>query len=116
MKTFKSACAQGDVLIRKIDELPAGLKPVSQQNGEVIVTHSETGHHHVMVLDRGPEPNVRMWTGDNPLMAWLEVSRPTSLDHKRPHDTHESIMFDPGVYEIRRQREHTPDGWRQVQD
>lgn len=60
--------------------------------------------------------SVVMYSTDNPLIAWLEVNRPTALEHLRPHDTHEPIMFGPGIYEVRRQREYTPEGFRQVQD
>ena len=119
MKTFDNICAQGDVLIRRADSIPSTARPVAPENGAVIVTHSETGHHHVMVLDRdaSTEPAVEMFSSaGNPLMAWIKVNRPTALDHLRPHDTHESIMFAPGIYEVRRQREHTPEGWRQVAD
>jgi hypothetical protein len=117
MKTFKNVCAQGDVLIRRVADIPAGAKASMPVNGDVIVTHSETGHHHVMTLDREDNPAVEMFqSSDNPLLAWIKVNRPTSLDHKRPHDTHESIMFEAGIYEVRRQREYTPEGWRQVQD
>lgn len=117
MKAFTNICAQGDVLIRRVDAIPAGVTEVAAVDGRVVVTHSETGHDHVMVLDRADAvPAVRMYGGDNPLVAWLEVNRPTALTHLRPHDTHEPIMFGVGVYEVRRQREHTPDGWRQVAD
>lgn len=118
MKTFKNICAQGDVLIRRVKDMPSDAQPVAPSSGEIIVTHSETGHHHVMVLDRKAEtPAVEMFSDrNNPLVAWLKVNRPTALEHKRPHDTHESIMFESGIYEVRRQREHTPEGWRQAQD
>ena len=118
MKTFNKICAQGDVLIRRVKAIPANVTPVLAVDGAVIVTHSETGHHHVMMLDRADDvPAVEMFSStDNPLLAWIKVNRPTSLDHKRPHDTHESILFAPGVYEVRRQREYTPEGWRQVAD
>lgn len=121
MRTFQNVCAQGDVLIRRVTSMPTNVKPVDPVDGSVIVTHSETGHHHVMVLDKPKAkkstPAVEMFQStDNPLIAWIKVHRPTALDHHRPHDTHESIMFGPGVYEVRRQREHTPEGWRQVQD
>ena len=118
MKTFDTICAQGDVLFRKVDALPNGVKPVAANNGRIIITHSETGHDHVMVLDRkrSKTPSVEMFAGDNPLVAWIKVNRPTVLEHLRPHDTHEPIMFEPGIYEVRRQREYTPEGWRQVQD
>lgn len=118
MKTFKDVCAQGDILIRRVASMPlTGVTAIAPMDGHVIVTHSETGHHHVMVLDRDDDPAVEMFqSDDNPLLAWIKVNRPTALDHKRAHDTHESIMFEAGVYEVRRQREHSPEGWRQVQD
>lgn len=111
MRTFDTTCAQGDVHFTKIAALPAGVKPVDPDKGRVVVTHSETGHDHVMVLDRPPAdapPAVQMYGGDNPLVAWLEVNRPTALEHLRPHDTHEPIMFEPGLYEVRRQQEYDP--------
>lgn len=117
MKTFENICAQGDVLFRRVQGMPNHVRPVAAERGEIIVTHSETGHHHVMVLDREETPAVEMFsTASNPLVAWLRVYRPTVLEHRRPHDTHEPIMFAPGLYEVRRQREHTPEGWRQVAD
>lgn len=116
MKTFNKCAAQGDVLFIRREVLPSGLKEQGPKNGELIVTHSETGHNHVMVLDRQETPAVQMFNGDDPLKSWLLVNRPTSLDHKREHHTHESIMFEPGVYEVRRQVESTPEGWRRVAD
>lgn len=116
MKTFNNICAQGDVLIRRVDDMPSAVTEVAPVNGLIVVTHSETGHDHVMVLDREKTPAVQMFAGDNPLVAWLKVNRPTALEHLRLHDTHEPIMFDLGIYEVRRQREYIPEGWRQVQD
>lgn len=117
MKTFEKCAAQGDVLFVKVNAIPDSLteqKP--NDRNELVITHSETGHDHVMVLDRQAEPAVQMFNGDNPLISWIKVNRPTSLDHKRQHHTHESIQFQPGMYEIRRQQEQTPEGWRRVAD
>lgn len=117
MKTFEKTCAQGDVIFIRRDTLPAGLKEDRPVDGKIVVTHSGTGHDHVMVLDRKEDaPAVRMYSGDDPLKAWIEVNRPTALEHLRGHDTHEPIMFDPGIYEVRRQREYTPEGFRRVED
>lgn len=117
MKTFIDTCAQGDVHFTRRDALPVGLTAVDPVNGQIIVTHSETGHNHVMVLDREADaPAVIMYGTDNPLVSWLQVNRPTALEHLRPHDTHEPIMFAPGIYEVRRQREYTPEGFRRVED
>jgi hypothetical protein len=48
-------------------------------------------------MDRPPE-------GMKILRAIL--ANPTSLDHQRDHDTHESIELAPGEYEIRIAREY----------
>lgn len=117
MKQFETRCAQGDVYFIRVENLPQGLTEIKPDNGEIIVTHSETGHSHVCVLDLlDDKPNVRMYSGDNPLIAWLEVNRPTALEHKRNFDMHEPILFSPGVYQVRRQREYVPEGFRQIQD
>lgn len=119
MKTFDNVCAQGDVMIIRRSALPSGITPIDAVSGAIVVTHSETGHNHVMVLDKpskAARPSVEMYGTDNPLIAWIKVNRPTALEHLRPHDTHEPIMFGKGVYEIRRQREYTPEGFRRVQD
>ena len=39
-----------------------------------------------------------------------------TLEHERSFDTHETIEFSPGTYRIRRQREHTPEGYRRAAD
>lgn len=111
--TFKTAAAQGDVHFTKIarSKLPKGLTPVKAENGRVLVTHSETGHHHVM-----DAAGVTMFETDNPLVCYLLVEQPTELLHLRPFDTHAPILFQPGAYEVRRQREHVPEGFRRVED
>lgn len=112
MKTFETACAQGDVHFTRVASIPAGLLPVKAESNRLLVTHSETGHHHVMCAD-----HVAMFadTG-NPFVCYLQVSEPTALEHLRPFDTHAPILFSPGAYEVRRQREYVPEGFRRVED
>lgn len=113
MKTFKSTCAQGDIYIRRIAKLPAGTIAVPAENGRVIVTHSETGHHHVMLAERVELRKLP----DSIMDCFLIVGEGgADLEHLRPADTHETIHFEPGTYHVRRQREHTPEGWRRVED
>lgn len=112
MKTFRNICAQGDIHIRRVSALPANAVLVAPENGVNIVTHSETGHHHVMTAER-----VKMYRIPDSIMdIFLEVEAPANLEHLRPHDTHETIAFDKGVYHVRRQREYTPEGLRRVED
>lgn len=113
MRTFKTVCAQGDIYIRRVDTpIPANAVEVKPEGNRVIVTHSETGHHHVM--DAGA---VTMYSLPDSIMdCLLVVNEPTALEHLRSFDTHEPILFDKGTYHVRRQREYTPEGFRRVED
>ena len=113
MKTFKNMAAQGDLLLRKIDKLPEGLKTAPVENGKYVVAHSETGHHHT-VLER----NAQLLIDEtNEFIAYLKVDKEAALiEHERSFDTHETIKVPPGIYEVRRQREYTPEGYRRAQD
>jgi len=105
MKTFKNQAAQGDILIRRIDSMPERLGPVLKPEGDVfIVAHSETGHHHV--IDKSP--NVMIYKL-NKFVSILQIkgAQPVILYHKRDYDTHEALEIDPGIYEMRTQREES---------
>ena len=111
MRTFKKMAAQGDVVFRKIDKLPTNATPL-ENKGPVIVALSETHHHHMFSKDSG----VTMYEIGDPMICYLRVESASLLEHHRPFDTHESISFSPGIYEVRRQREYTPEGFRRVED
>jgi len=117
MKTFINQAAQGDLLIRRIESLPEGIELIKPEKGVHVVAHSETGHNHVIEA----RPNVSLYTTNDPMISYLEVIEATDeaetvIKHLRSFDTHESIKINPGIYEIRRQREYTPEGWRRVED
>ena len=112
MKTFNKVCAQGDIYIRRVDTLPKNAVLSQPENGVNIVTHSETGHHHVMTAER-----TKMYTIPDSIMdVFLVVDDAATLEHMRPHDTHETIAFNKGIYHVRRQREYVPEGYRRVED
>lgn len=117
MKTFENNAAQGDLMIRRIQAIPAGATKVAADKGFHVVAHSETGHNHVIA----ERPNVTLYTTGDPMISYLEVIEATDatetlLEHLRGHDTHETIKIPAGLFEIRRQREYTPEGWRRVED
>jgi len=112
MKTFENQAAQGDVLFRRVEKLPADAKPKKLGKGPVVVAHSETGHNHQF----GTAHGIEVFEVGDPMVCYLRLAGPSQLDHLRPHDTHEAIMFNAGTYEVRRQREYTPQGWRRVED
>ena len=112
MRTFNKVCAQGDVYVRRIAKLPANVIPVDPINGRIVVAHSETGHHHVMLAERTKAYRLPQSIMD----IFLVVEAGDVLEHLRPHDTHEPIAFEPGLYHVRRQREYVPEGFRRVED
>lgn len=121
MKTFTKIGAQGDMMLVRVDALPAGLTPVAPVEGRHVLAHSETGHNHV-VLER---PTVQLFSAMDDLRAlttgappaYLVVEdEPAVLEHLRDFDTHESVEIQPGIYEVRRQREYTPEGFRRAAD
>ena len=113
MKSFTNYAAQGDFFVRRIDKLPKDVVPVEPVDGKIVVAHSETGHDHVMVADR-----VKAFVPKKPdiYQMFIQVDEPTPVEHLRSFDTHAPLMFDKGTYEIKRQREHTPEGWRRAAD
>ena len=113
MKKFTNIAAQGDFIIRRIKELPEGVTEVHPKDGVFIVAHSETGHHHVIEAD-----GVRAYTPTRPdiYKMFLGVDKPTAIKHLRSFDTHETLGLDAGIFEIKRQREYTPQGFRRAQD
>lgn len=103
---------QGDLCIRRINALPGGIIPMASEGAHYVLAHSETGHHHV-VQERAAQAFIDQ---TNAFIAYLQVTEPTELEHLRSFDTHESYRLEPGIYEVRRQREHTPEGWRRAAD
>lgn len=107
---------QGDLMIRRIAAIPAGAERDTSKDA-AIVAHSETGHHHLMTgaLDVYRPKSDQM-------VAYIEARSAIDLVHLREFDTHETLRFEggktdaPAIFECRRQREHTPEGWRRVED
>ncbi len=113
MKTITKMGAQGDVLFRRV---PARPKEAVRSES-LVVAHSETGHNHVAV---GQAALYEM--PGNPLLGYLVAKGPVRVEHHRSFDTHAplELLYDDSqgevIWEIRRQREHAPEGWRAVLD
>jgi hypothetical protein len=113
MIEIKNQCAQGDVLFRRVDELPSDVTECNAGK-QLVVAHSETGHHHAI------EPGAaRLFekVERNPMICFLQIDGSfADVVHHRPHDTHETVRLLKGIWEVRRQREWTPEGLRRVED
>jgi hypothetical protein len=120
MKFATTSGAQGDVLFRRVSAIPKGAVPVKRK-GPIVVAHSETGHNHVIEDAHVAQFDVP----ENPLVCYLQLTDGceelggVDVSHLRSWDTHETVRLlgQPAeVWEARRQREGTPEGWRRVDD
>ena len=111
MKFIPPYCAQGDLNIFICDSIPEGVKEKqAEKDGNHIVAHSETGHHHVISGN-----TVRVFE-ENEFISYLDVEKETNVVHLRSFDTHQPISLPTGKYRITRQREYTPEGFRRAAD
>lgn len=116
MKHAQNIVAQGELLLVRVDSLPESATPVPPVNGQLIVGHSETGHHHSINTESFPGVELFEIPGDV-LDGYIKVGRPfADLVHLRDFDQHETLRLPEGTWHIRRQREYAPDGWQAVCD
>jgi len=116
MRTFTKMAAQGDFIIMRINDIPADVERIEPENGVYVVAHSETGHNHVMEMDRVEAFKPAGVKEVDLYQMFLNVEAPTEINHLRSFDTHETLLVPPGKYEIRRQREYVAEGFRRAQD
>lgn len=107
---------QGDCAFILLDSLP---KDTVEQplGGRIIVAHSETGHHHA--IEPG-EARLFEKAERDPFVCYLRLEGDhADVIHHRAWDTHETLRLlgAPGsIWEVRRQREYVPQGFRRVED
>ena len=97
---------QGDVLLKKCDKMPEGLKKVQPVNGRLVLAEGEaTGHAHTIDATSGT------LYGDDTRMV-VVIDEPTKIEHQE----HGVIEINPGIYWVVRQREYAPGKIRRVSD
>lgn len=108
--------AQGDLWMRYVEALPTGVTAAQPESGNLIVGHSETGHHHVIDADCAVMYEHAKPLPDEVLECFVVIGKETELRHLRSFDTHEPYALPPGILQVRRQREYVPEGFRRAQD
>lgn len=129
---FKSGqpVAQGEVLIwmkkyapKSVLEILAKLKNMTEmklEKGQLILGHSETGHHHVLEAVRHnitiSKAALALIDSANDTFVELKLHEECRLVHLRGNDTHGSFIFPAGEYIRGLREEQSPEGWRRVAD
>lgn len=99
---------QGDVLIVPVDKIPEEAK--ADEGNAVLVEGEVTGHaHRIRHSDLMAKKAMLMMVGTQ---MYLRALQEIHIDH----EDHGTNILPPGDYEIRRQQEFTPQGWRRVVD
>lgn len=97
---------QGEVLIVKISELPEmETKPAECTDKGFILSHSESGHHHLLTGGDVMERTSDVPAGMQMLYAILDTPEKVVQDAANPHGGYD---LDPGFYEFRISREYDP--------
>ena len=112
---MKKIYRQGDVLIERVETIPATA--VKQKPSKrIILAHGEvTGHHHALEVadpaDWWKEADEKQSTtglaGD--IFVTIKGGAVT-------HQEHSKIVLPPGNYRVTRQREYSPEAIRNVAD
>lgn len=99
--------AQGEITIIKIDALPEGIEAKAAERTEKgwIISHSESGHHHVLTGGDVMERTSKVPQGMQILYAILENPEALIQDAAVPHG---GFDLPAGLYEFRIAREFDP--------
>lgn len=98
---------QGEVRIVKIHALPENMqtKAVQKIAKGYVISHSESGHHHVLTAGNVMERTDNVPAGMQVFYAILTEPASFIQDAANPHGGYE---LDPGIYEFRNSREFNP--------
>lgn len=106
-RNVKSVIRQGDVLLIPRRAIPKHATPVPRDRGRVVLAYGEvTGHAHALL-----EPEVELLTADD--VRFLRVD---GVSAKLAHEEHDVLDIPAGNYEVRIQREYSPEAIRDVRD
>jgi hypothetical protein len=112
---MKQQYRQGDVLIERVERLPATGLALIQFTERVVLAYGEvTGHAHAIYREAGVLP-AKLW--DAGAERFLQVMERTAIKHEE----HGAIPLEPGIYRVSKfgagtQREYSPEEIRSVAD
>ena len=99
--------AQGEITIIKISAIPEGIETVPTETTKrgAIISHSESGHHHILTGGDVIERTSGVPSGMRVLYAMLREPASLIQSAAAPHAGYDLA---PGVYEFRCAREFDP--------
>lgn len=97
---------QGEVRIVQIDAIPnVKRREVEKSAAGFIISHSESGHHHILTDGEVLERTEAVPAGMQIFYAMLDAPAEFVQDAANPHG---GFSLEPGLYEFRISREFDP--------
>jgi len=98
---------QGEVRIVQIDAMPAGVQTKTVERGAkgYVISHSESGHHHLLTDGEVMERTSDVPDGMQIFYAILSTPQSFIQDAANPHGGYD---LDVGIFEFRVSREFDP--------
>jgi hypothetical protein len=98
---------QGEITIIRLDALPEGMetKAVQRLAKGWVISHSESGNHHLLTGGDVMERISKVPAGMQILYAILKDPAALIQDAQVPHEGYDLL---PGIYELRISREFDP--------
>lgn len=98
---------QGEVRIVKVDSIPKGMetKMVDRIAKGYVISHSESGHHHLLTGGDVMERTDKVPSGMQQFYAILDTPQKFIQDAANPHG---GFALDPGIYRFDVSREFDP--------
>lgn len=85
----------GENFFLPVSELPKGAKLVEEGNN-LVVAHSETGHHHVMTIPSVKDAVIKIFEFEG--QTYLDVPLEAKLQHQKTTEAHPMRILQPGFY------------------
>jgi hypothetical protein len=101
---------QGDVVMKRIDSIPAGQRTEDDlTRSKILATGESTGHVHALVDDTDSAQVVRVMD-----QLYMIIERATTLKHEE----HNPVTIPPGTYQVDivKEADHISGVVRQVAD
>lgn len=96
LKIAKKTAQQGDVLLRKLEQMPAGQRvPIALSRSRLVLAHGESGHSHVIEDDEAELIQI----GERILLRLEKAATVV-------HEEHRPIRLSPGIWEVGRVKEY----------
>lgn len=100
--TMSKRIIHGENAIMPVEKVPEGLEWHTET--KTIIGHSESGHHHLLEAAKGTEYEVAELNG----VLYLRLMGKARVIHKKSFDIHETVILDPGIYEVKHKLEYDP--------